>query len=181
MQSLELYQPVIPEYESILHNFIPRKNGREFEWRDIRSGKFFVIKIHQSSNLTGQNETLLMATMSLCDFRGKRIFSLTYGSINGEKPRANPLMLSAADDLDQYAPPVWSHDVLSHMDVDYSLEGDRRGPSGFYYDWGSKYDFLARGHYTFSSLPEHINVNATIESFRQQLQNGDFSQPKLIQ
>lgn len=169
---LELFHRITDEYDFLKNNFRPRRNRREFEWRDGGSGRYFVIKVVKLNELS-------IATLSLRDIRDKSIFDLPYASSNGEKPRVINLTLSAVDDQDQFARKS-SHDELSYMWINYDTSGIKHKPHGYFHNWGTKYDFKARGHYDFSTLPEQIDFNRTVSAFGDQLKNGDFSTPTLF-
>lgn len=170
---LGLVLPVNSEYGFLKEKFRPRRNGREFEWRDTATGRYFVIKVVNLNDLS-------IASVSLRDFRDKAIFDLPYASKNGKKPGELPLWVSAVDDQDQFAHDV-PNEVLSYMKLLYDTQGERQRPNDFSYGWGNKYELKARGHYDYSTLPNWINFHSTVEAFKDQLRYGDFSTPELLE
>lgn len=179
MQTIEHLSLPTSEYDYLKDYFNPRRNGGEFEWRDQNTGRYFVIKLNKLKNLPGTHGDLSIATLSLRDIKDKSIFSLPYASSDGEKPKVLSLTVSAVDGQDQFARES-SHDELSYMWIDYNTSGIKHEPHGYFYDWGTKYDFKARGHYDFSTLPEQIDFDRTVSAFGDQLKNGDFSTPTLF-
>lgn len=173
MQNLEIVFPVADEYDSLKKYFKPRRNGKEFEWRDVKSGRHFVIRVDN-------NVGLVIATLSLRDLKDKSIFDLPSVLSNyGKNPKVLSLTVSAVDDWDQFVRDS-PNDEPSYMTLNYNTEGNRQDPHGFYFDWGSKFEFKARGHYNFSALPSIIDFDKTVEVFRNQVQRGDFSTPTLL-
>ena len=59
--------------------------------------------------------------------------------------RTLPITLSAVDDVSHKCSYVW---------LNYDTDGSRQDPDGYFDDWGSEYDFISRGHYRLSTLPE---------------------------
>ncbi len=165
------------EYGFLNEIFRPRSNGREFEWRDISSGRYFVIKYNKYID---SSRDISIVTISLRDIRDKSIFDLPSGSKNSEKPTMLSLWVSAVDDQDQFADDV-PDEELSYMTLVYETDGERQKPHGFNYGYGSKFEFKARGHYDYSALPSRINFDKTVEAFREQLLSGDFSTPELLE
>lgn len=176
MQTIERLSLPTIEYDYLKDYFKPRRNGGEFEWRDQNTGRYFVIKVNTFKKLPGTHKDLSIATLSLRDIRDKSIFSLPYVSSDGEKPKVLSLTVSAADGQDQFVRES-SHDELSYMWIDYNTSGIRYDPHGFFYNWGTKYDFKSWGHYDFSALPDKIDFDSTVKAFTDQLRYGDFSTP----
>lgn len=168
MQNLELALPISGQFDFLNDNFRPRGNGREFEWRDGVTGRYFVIHVTPSRDIV---------TISLHDFTDKSIFDLPFA--NRGTPREIFIRVSAADDQDQFAYQV-PKETLSYIRLTYDTQGNRAKPNDFAYGWGDKFECMARGHYRFSTLPPRINFDTTVEAFKDKLLREDFSTPELL-
>ncbi len=143
-----------------------RPSGFVLEWRDSATGRFFVIDYN-----TFSDRRTKIVSLALRDHKDVRLFTVASGITNMGEARTLPITLSAVDDVSHKCSYVW---------LNYDTDGSRQDPDGYFDDWGSEYDFISRGHYRLSTLPNHIDFDRTFQAFGEQVRSGNFSTPNLI-